>query len=200
MWLLLNQCFYCALCLLLLTRALFSYSFYFWLILLLLTSHVLYDRRYMGHKRTIRPNAKKLSTLMSVRHEMDWDTFAKKVKACQRGFMGEPDEMRPGRGEFHEFPSTCVCKRPYVDQEVYRPPKLVALNLTKAYSKGNRRRGRTWWTREVMGLVGKRKSNCSLDVNANWTSMEIWMLWQKDHFHTIDPCKSSGVPVFRFRS
>ncbi|TKY70822.1 GDP-fucose protein O-fucosyltransferase [Spatholobus suberectus] len=107
-------------------------------------------RRYMGHKRTIRPNAKKLSTLLAGRHQMDWDTFAKKVKACQRGFMGEPDEMRPGRGEFHEFPSSCVCKRPYVDEqlskEVYRPPKLVATNLTaKADSSSNgiRRRGRT---------------------------------------------------------
>ena len=67
----------------------------------------------MGHKRTIRPNAKKLSTILAGRHQMDWDTFAKKVKSCQRGFMGEPDEMRPGRGEFHEFPSSCVCKRPY---------------------------------------------------------------------------------------
>ncbi|RDX90457.1 hypothetical protein CR513_27679, partial [Mucuna pruriens] len=94
-------------------------------------------RRYMGHKRTIRPNAKKLSTLLAGRHEMDWDTFAKKVKACQRGFMGEPDEMRPGRGEFHEFPSSCVCKRPYVDEELYRPPKLVAINMTNADSLSN---------------------------------------------------------------
>ncbi|KAG4973024.1 hypothetical protein AAZX31_11G033200 [Glycine max] len=106
-------------------------------------------RRYMGHKRTIRPNAKKLSTLLAGRHQMDWDTFAKKVKSCQRGFMGEPDEMRPGRGEFHEFPSSCVCRRPYVDEElskeVYRSPKLVAINLTaKAYSSSNGiRRGRT---------------------------------------------------------
>ncbi|ESW29287.1 hypothetical protein PHAVU_002G057900 [Phaseolus vulgaris] len=106
-------------------------------------------RRYMGHKRTIRPNAKKLSTLLAERHQMDWDTFAKKVKSCQRGFMGEPDEIRPGRGEFHEFPSSCVCKRPYVEEElvkeVYRPPKLGAVNLTKADSSlnGIRRRGRT---------------------------------------------------------
>ncbi|KAL2348164.1 hypothetical protein Fmac_002164 [Flemingia macrophylla] len=106
-------------------------------------------RRYMGHKRTIKPNAKKLSTLFSARNQMDWDTFAKKVKACQRGFMGEPDEMRPGRGEFHEFPSSCVCKRPYVDEELrkerFRPPKLVAINLTKAdsLSNGIRRIGRT---------------------------------------------------------
>ncbi|KAL5186564.1 O-fucosyltransferase 29 [Glycine soja] len=90
-------------------------------------------RRYMGHKRTIRPNAKKLSALFMSRHEMDWDTFASKVKACQRGFMGEPDEMRPGRGEFHEYPSTCVCEKPFMDdlsQDGFRPPKLAANNMT----------------------------------------------------------------------
>lgn len=69
-------------------------------------------RRYMGHKRTIRPNAKKLSSLFKARKQMGWETFARKVKACQRGFMGEPDEVRPGRGEFHEFPSSCICQKP----------------------------------------------------------------------------------------
>ncbi|XP_030467627.1 O-fucosyltransferase 29 [Syzygium oleosum] len=68
-------------------------------------------RRYMGHKRTIRPNAKKLSTLFMARNRMDWDTFSKKVKSYQRGFMGEPDELRLGRGEFHEFPSSCICQK-----------------------------------------------------------------------------------------
>ncbi|KOM32572.1 hypothetical protein LR48_Vigan01g212800 [Vigna angularis] len=85
-------------------------------------------RRYMGHKRTIRPNAKKLSALFTSRHEMVWDTFASKVKACQRGFMGEPDEMRPGRGEFHEYPSTCVCEKPFMDdlsQDGTRPKKVL---------------------------------------------------------------------------
>ncbi|MED6121477.1 O-fucosyltransferase 29 [Stylosanthes scabra] len=90
-------------------------------------------RRYMGHKRTIRPNAKKLSTLFMERHQMDWETFAEKVKAAQRGFMGEPDEMRPGRGEFHEYPSGCICEKPYIDQalseDAFRPPKLAAKNL-----------------------------------------------------------------------
>ncbi|CAI8589139.1 unnamed protein product [Vicia faba] len=73
-------------------------------------------RRYMGHKRTIRPNAKKLSTLFAGRHQMDWHTFSKKVKACQRGFLGEPDEMRPGR-DYQEFPSSCVCEKQYVNEE-----------------------------------------------------------------------------------
>ncbi|TYG58350.1 hypothetical protein ES288_D08G215700v1 [Gossypium darwinii] len=72
-------------------------------------------RRYMGHKRTIRPNAKRFGPLMMERDEMDWDTFARKVKAFQKGFMGEPDEMRPGRGEFHEYPYSCICERPLSD-------------------------------------------------------------------------------------
>ncbi|KAH0643071.1 hypothetical protein KY290_035435 [Solanum tuberosum] len=70
-------------------------------------------RRYMGHKRTIRPNAKRLSALFMARDKMDWATFSRKVKSCQRGFLGEPEENRPGRGDFHEFPSTCICKKPF---------------------------------------------------------------------------------------
>ncbi|KAK7346731.1 hypothetical protein VNO80_21254 [Phaseolus coccineus] len=109
-------------------------------------------RRYMGHKRTIRPNAKKLSALFMSRHEMDWDTFAIKVKACQRGFMGEPDEMRPGRGEFHEYPSTCVCEKPFMDdlsQDGTRPPKLAANNIAMDGEESvvGRRNGRRASTR-----------------------------------------------------
>ncbi|OAY56729.1 hypothetical protein MANES_02G040500v8 [Manihot esculenta] len=73
------------------------------------------QRRYAGYKRTIRPNAKRLSALLMERDKMEWDTFAKKVKSCQRGFIGEPDEMRPGRGEFHEYPSPCICEKPFSD-------------------------------------------------------------------------------------
>lgn len=71
-------------------------------------------RRYMGHKRTIRPNAKRLSTVFGARDKMEWASFSRKVKSCQRGFMGEPEEMRPGRGEFHEFPSACICRKPSI--------------------------------------------------------------------------------------
>ncbi|XP_049373212.1 O-fucosyltransferase 29-like [Solanum verrucosum] len=71
------------------------------------------SRRYMGHKRTIRPNAKRLSALFQARNKMDWDTFSRKVKSCQSGFMGEPEEVRLGRGEFHEYPSSCICKTPF---------------------------------------------------------------------------------------
>jgi len=41
---------------------------------------------------------------------MTWEAFASKVRSYQRGFMGEPMEVRPGRGEFHENPSSCICE------------------------------------------------------------------------------------------
>ncbi|XP_030501016.2 O-fucosyltransferase 29 [Cannabis sativa] len=92
-------------------------------------------RRYMGHKRTIRPNAKKLSALFMAREQMGWDTFSKKVRSCQRGFMGEPDEMKPGRGEFHEYPHTCVCEKPkpfkdFEDKDQVDNPAHVAKGST----------------------------------------------------------------------
>lgn len=89
-------------------------------------------RRFMGHKRTIRPNAKKLSSLFKARNKMDWDVFARKVKSCQRGFMGEPDEMRMGRGEFHEYPYSCICQNPEI--------QLTNLGLQK---QGLQHRGAT---------------------------------------------------------
>ncbi|KAG8083071.1 hypothetical protein GUJ93_ZPchr0014g47456 [Zizania palustris] len=61
-------------------------------------------RRYFGHKRTIRPNAKKLYSLFLNRTSMSWDAFSSKVQTYQKGFMGEPNEIKPGRGEFHEHP------------------------------------------------------------------------------------------------
>lgn len=67
-------------------------------------------RRYFGHKPTIRPNAKKLNKLFLNKGNMTWEEFAAKVHSYQRGFMGLPNEVRPGRGEFHENPSTCVCE------------------------------------------------------------------------------------------
>lgn len=59
------------------------------------------------------------------RDKMEWDTFARKVKACQRGFMGEPDEMRPGRGEFHEYPSSCICQKPFSNSEGMKDEPLM---------------------------------------------------------------------------
>ncbi|XP_058785509.1 O-fucosyltransferase 16-like [Vicia villosa] len=67
-------------------------------------------RRYFGHKPTIRPNAKKLYRLFLNRSNLTWDVFASSVRTFQKGFMGEPKELRPGRGGFHENPSTCICE------------------------------------------------------------------------------------------
>ncbi|KAG8100962.1 hypothetical protein GUJ93_ZPchr0294g2704 [Zizania palustris] len=75
-------------------------------------------RRYMGHKRTIRPNAKKLNLLFQRRNQMGWDIFSRKVKKVQRGLMGEPDDFRPGKDDFHEFPSSCICQRIPVNRSV----------------------------------------------------------------------------------
>ncbi|WJZ83519.1 hypothetical protein VitviT2T_003190 [Vitis vinifera] len=69
-------------------------------------------RRYFGHKPTIRPNAKKLYRLFMNRNNMTWEEFASGVRSRQIGFMGEPNEVRPGRGEFHENPSSCICELP----------------------------------------------------------------------------------------
>ncbi|KAL8128754.1 LOW QUALITY PROTEIN: hypothetical protein V2J09_017909, partial [Rumex salicifolius] len=67
-------------------------------------------RRYFGHKPTIRPNGKKLYRLFANRGNMTWEEFASRIRTFQRGFLGMPKESRPGRGEFHENPSTCICE------------------------------------------------------------------------------------------
>ncbi|XP_028778862.1 protein ROOT HAIR SPECIFIC 17-like isoform X2 [Neltuma alba] len=67
-------------------------------------------RRYLGHKPTIRPNAKKLYRLFMNKNIMTWEEFASRVRTYQVGFMGEPNELNPGTGEFHENPSTCICQ------------------------------------------------------------------------------------------
>ncbi|XP_024970278.1 O-fucosyltransferase 6-like isoform X2 [Cynara cardunculus var. scolymus] len=68
-------------------------------------------RRYFGHKPTIRPNAKKLYRMFLERENMTWEEFSSRVEAHQIGFMGEPNEVRPGRGEFHENPTSCICEQ-----------------------------------------------------------------------------------------
>ncbi|XP_042001382.1 protein ROOT HAIR SPECIFIC 17-like isoform X2 [Salvia splendens] len=68
-------------------------------------------RRYSGHKPTIRPNAKKLYRLFNVRHNMTWNDFASHIRTSQVGFMGEPNEVKSGRGEFHEHPLPCICQK-----------------------------------------------------------------------------------------
>ena len=52
---------------------------------------------------------KKLGSLFSSRRNITWKAFTKKLRRIQRGYIGEPDEKRPG-GDFFEFPSSCICK------------------------------------------------------------------------------------------
>ncbi|KAI3757321.1 hypothetical protein L6452_04856 [Arctium lappa] len=68
-------------------------------------------RRYFGHKPTIRPNTKKLNRVFLERENITWEEFSSRVEAHQIGFMGEPNEVRPGRGEFHENPTSCICEQ-----------------------------------------------------------------------------------------
>ncbi|KAG7024114.1 hypothetical protein SDJN02_12927 [Cucurbita argyrosperma subsp. argyrosperma] len=86
-------------------------------------------RRYFGHKPTIRPNAKKLYRLFLNRANMTWRAFSSRVRTYQRGFMGEPNEVRPGRGEFHENPSPCIC----ADTK----PRPNSDSGTRTYGKGD---------------------------------------------------------------
>ncbi|KAH7291101.1 hypothetical protein KP509_29G000500 [Ceratopteris richardii] len=67
-------------------------------------------RRYFGHKRTVRPNVKKLGTLFLAKHNMTSEAFTSQLRKSQRGFMGEPKESRPGRGQFFENPDACICE------------------------------------------------------------------------------------------
>ncbi|KAK4437567.1 O-fucosyltransferase 6 [Sesamum alatum] len=67
-------------------------------------------RRYFGHKPTIRPNSKKLYRLFLERDNMTWEAFASQVRNVQIGFMGEPNEVKPGKGGFHEHPLACICE------------------------------------------------------------------------------------------
>ncbi|KAI5063259.1 hypothetical protein GOP47_0022253 [Adiantum capillus-veneris] len=67
------------------------------------------SRRYHGHKRTIQPNVKKLGSLFLSRPNMTWKAFSTKLRHVQRGYIGEPNEQRPG-GDFFEYPQSCICK------------------------------------------------------------------------------------------
>lgn len=57
------------------------------------------------------------------RNNMTWEEFASGVRKHQRGFMGEPMEVRPGRGEFHENPSACICENSEAKAEADSNPR-----------------------------------------------------------------------------
>jgi hypothetical protein len=91
-------------------------------------------RRYLGHKPTVRPNAKKLYRLFMNKENTTWEEFSSKVRSFQRGFMGEPKEVRAGRGEFHENPSTCICE----DTEAKAKAQLESRKLGKKNKSTNK--------------------------------------------------------------
>ncbi|GJT18159.1 O-fucosyltransferase 6-like protein [Tanacetum coccineum] len=67
-------------------------------------------RKYFGHKPTIRPNDNKLWRLFVDRNNMTWEEFSTTTRGYQVGFMGQPNEVKPGTGEFHENPVACICE------------------------------------------------------------------------------------------
>ncbi|XP_057503083.1 O-fucosyltransferase 16-like [Actinidia eriantha] len=86
-------------------------------------------RRYHGHKPTIRPNAKKLYRFFLNRVNMTWEAFASSVRTYQRGFMGEPKEVRPGRGEFHENPASCICEDTEAKEKTDSGPRKLGKEI-----------------------------------------------------------------------
>ncbi|CAI0434943.1 unnamed protein product [Linum tenue] len=93
-------------------------------------------RRYFGHKPTIRPNAKKLYRLFLNQNNMTWEAFASRVRTYQKGFMGEPKEVRPGRGEFHENPHTCICDDTETKTRKESPPRKLGKGYNNATFEG----------------------------------------------------------------
>ncbi|KAJ0789104.1 putative GDP-fucose protein O-fucosyltransferase [Helianthus annuus] len=94
-------------------------------------------RRYFGHKPTIRPNAKKLSRLFMDRKNMTWEEFSSQVRVHQIGFMGEPNEGRPGRGEFHENPTSCICEKTNHKSKSVSLPRKIRNGIPEADETGN---------------------------------------------------------------
>ncbi|KAL6961506.1 hypothetical protein U1Q18_039276 [Sarracenia purpurea var. burkii] len=45
------------------------------------------------------------------RDNMTREELTSRIRTHQIGFMGEPNEVRPGRGEFYENPSSCICEK-----------------------------------------------------------------------------------------
>ncbi|XP_061344095.1 protein ROOT HAIR SPECIFIC 17-like [Gastrolobium bilobum] len=98
-------------------------------------------RRYFGHKPTIRPNGKKLNRLFMNKNNMTWEEFASRVRTSQVGFMGEPNELKPGRGEFHENPTSCICQNSEseVKIEVLSNPQIQTRDSHEGDSKTENR-------------------------------------------------------------
>ncbi|XP_043715082.1 O-fucosyltransferase 16-like [Telopea speciosissima] len=116
-------------------------------------------RRYFGHKRTIRPNGRKLNSLFPSRANMTWEAFASRVRTHQRGFMGEPNEVRPGWGEFHENPSSCICE----DSEA----KAKRDRVSQIQTKGGQKSGKGG--NEAIKDTGEVTDNQFADDEPDWS-------------------------------
>lgn len=66
---------------------------------------------------------------------MTWEAFASGVRTCQRGFMGEPMELRPGRGGFHENPATCICEDTEAKKKMESGPRKLGKDAESSTSK-----------------------------------------------------------------
>lgn len=45
--------------------------------------------------------------------------------------MGDPKEVRPGRGGFHENPSTCICEHSVASKNIISGPRKFGKDVTK---------------------------------------------------------------------
>ncbi|KAK3195769.1 hypothetical protein Dsin_027079 [Dipteronia sinensis] len=117
-------------------------------------------RRYFGHKPTIRPNAKKLSRLFMDRNNMTWVDFSSKVRTHQVGFMGEPNEGKPGRGQFHENPVSCICEDSEAKAREGLTPLLIPQKETNEFLN--------------LGEVNhqQRKDNSEVTTDDDWLDMD----------------------------
>ena len=43
---------------------------------------------------------------------MTWHEFSSKLHKIQKGFIGEPNELKVGTGQFFENPDVCICESP----------------------------------------------------------------------------------------
>lgn len=64
---------------------------------------------------------------------MTWEEFSSQVQARQVGFMGEPNEVRPGRGEFHENPTSCICEHPNAKSKNIPLPRKIGNDISKTH-------------------------------------------------------------------
>lgn len=84
---------------------------------------------------------------------MPWEIFSSRVRAFQKGFMGEPKEETPGSGGFHENPSACICESSAV--ETHFVPYYLHANLDKKTKR-----------------KGNNISYFSGDKNLEWTDLD----------------------------